>query len=139
METIGVISISIIGILIFIILSNNQRRNVLIFFAFIFLVNLCNLSNEDEKQTKQESKEIENLRNFKKETKIGKPIQNNFYNNNQINYNSKPKKKYLNKNTRLVRVGAECYDGTISHSNGRGTCSYHGGVKNWLYEEEEIY
>jgi len=32
------------------------------------------------------------------------------------------------------RIGAVCWDGTISSSTGRGTCSHHGGVKNWLYK-----
>lgn len=33
-------------------------------------------------------------------------------------------------------VGAECFDGTISESTGKGTCSHHGGVRYWLFEEE---
>jgi hypothetical protein len=136
METIGVISISIIGI--FIVLSSKQRRNVLIFFGFIFFVNFCNLSNEDEKKPNQKSVEVNNSKKFKKKRERLQPIQNNFYNNNnnQTIYSSKPKKKYQTKNKRLVKVGAECYDGTFSNSTGRGTCSYHGGVKDWIYEEE---
>jgi len=31
------------------------------------------------------------------------------------------------------RCGAVCVDGTISSSTGSGTCSYHDGVKKWLY------
>uniref|UniRef100_A0AC35GA90 Uncharacterized protein n=1 Tax=Panagrolaimus sp. PS1159 TaxID=55785 RepID=A0AC35GA90_9BILA len=33
-----------------------------------------------------------------------------------------------------VRVGAICMDGWHSSSTGRGTCSHHGGVREWLYE-----
>jgi len=34
------------------------------------------------------------------------------------------------------RVGATCKDGWHSNSTGQGTCSHHGGVKEWLYETE---
>lgn len=37
-----------------------------------------------------------------------------------------------------VRVGAICYDGWRSYSTGRGTCSHHGGVKEWLYKNRQI-
>ncbi len=33
------------------------------------------------------------------------------------------------------RIGAICRDGWRSHSTGRGTCSHHGGVREWLYAE----
>lgn len=33
-----------------------------------------------------------------------------------------------------VRIGAECCDGTTSSATGRGACSWHGGVCNWLYD-----
>jgi len=32
------------------------------------------------------------------------------------------------------RIGANCVDGTISHSTGSGTCSWHGGVSSWKHE-----
>lgn len=32
------------------------------------------------------------------------------------------------------RVGAICEDGTRSYATGRGACSWHGGVSEWLYE-----
>ena len=32
------------------------------------------------------------------------------------------------------RTGAICEDGWVSHSKGRGTCSHHGGVKEWTCE-----
>lgn len=32
------------------------------------------------------------------------------------------------------RVGAICRDGWQSHATGRGACSRHGGVSEWLYE-----
>lgn len=34
------------------------------------------------------------------------------------------------------RVGAICRDGWRSSSTGRGTCSHHGGVKEWIMKEE---
>lgn len=32
------------------------------------------------------------------------------------------------------RVGAICRDGWRSYATGRGACSHHGGVREWLYE-----
>lgn len=32
------------------------------------------------------------------------------------------------------RVGAICRDGRRSYATGRGACSHHGGVSEWLYE-----
>lgn len=32
----------------------------------------------------------------------------------------------------MVRVGARCRDGTFSQATGRGACSWHGGVSEWL-------
>lgn len=32
------------------------------------------------------------------------------------------------------RVGAICRDGWRSYATGRGACSHHGGVSEWLYE-----
>lgn len=34
-----------------------------------------------------------------------------------------------------VRVGATCRDGSSSDATGRGACSWHGGVREWLYEQ----
>jgi len=34
-----------------------------------------------------------------------------------------------------VRVGATCRDGSGSDATGRGACSWHGGVRAWLYEQ----
>lgn len=36
-----------------------------------------------------------------------------------------------------VRIGARCNDGTYSSATGQGACSHHGGVKEWLYEEQK--
>lgn len=32
-----------------------------------------------------------------------------------------------------VRIGAVCNDGTTSTATGSGACSWHGGVRYWLY------
>lgn len=32
------------------------------------------------------------------------------------------------------RIGAICNDGTHSNATGRGACSHHGGVREWIYE-----
>jgi hypothetical protein len=45
----------------------------------------------------------------------------------QITY----QKKKVNVST--VRTGARCCDGTLSSATGRGACSHHGGVCEWLY------
>lgn len=36
------------------------------------------------------------------------------------------------------RSGAICRDGSISYSTGRGTCSWHGGVKQWITTKRKI-
>lgn len=33
-----------------------------------------------------------------------------------------------------VRIGAVCCDGSRSYATGRGACSHHGGVCQWLYQ-----
>jgi hypothetical protein len=38
--------------------------------------------------------------------------------------------------TEKHRIGAICSDGTNSSATGRGACSWHGGVEEWLYETE---
>jgi len=37
----------------------------------------------------------------------------------------------------LVRTGAICRDGSRSYATGRGACSHHGGVKEWVLEEKQ--
>ncbi len=37
---------------------------------------------------------------------------------------------------REERVGAKCSDGSYSSATGRGACSWHGGVAEWLYENK---
>ena len=38
--------------------------------------------------------------------------------------------------TQKHRIGAICSDGTNSSATGRGACSWHGGVEEWLYKTE---
>ena len=38
--------------------------------------------------------------------------------------------------TKEYRIGAICSDGWESSATGRGACSWHGGVEEWLYETE---
>ena len=33
------------------------------------------------------------------------------------------------------RIGANCFDGSKSSATGRGACSHHGGVAEWVYSE----
>jgi uncharacterized lipoprotein YehR (DUF1307 family) len=44
------------------------------------------------------------------------------------------KKKKSNYQASSIRVGAKCCDGTTSSATGRGACSHHGGVCEWLYQ-----
>jgi energy-coupling factor transporter transmembrane protein EcfT len=39
------------------------------------------------------------------------------------------------KSTGGYRIGAICCDGTRSYATGRGACSWHGGVCEWLYSK----
>lgn len=59
------------------------------------------------------------------------PSNNNKYNNNSYNSQSR---SYNNNSNNSRRVGAICCDGTRSYATGRGACSHHGGVCQWLYE-----
>jgi len=38
----------------------------------------------------------------------------------------------------MKRIGAIAKDGTISSATGRGACSHHGGVQQWLYEKTSV-
>ena len=37
------------------------------------------------------------------------------------------------------RIGAICSDGWHSSATGSGACSWHGGVKEWLYQTDTVY
>lgn len=39
---------------------------------------------------------------------------------------------------RHYRIGARCRDGWRSDATGRGACSWHGGVAEWLYADDRI-
>jgi outer membrane murein-binding lipoprotein Lpp len=61
--------------------------------------------------------------------------QSNNNRNNKNSYNYSSNKYYNNRTTNYSnRVGAICCDGTRSYATGRGACSHHGGVCQWLYE-----
>ncbi|MFO0414704.1 MAG: hypothetical protein ACK50E_03555 [Bacteroidota bacterium] len=45
---------------------------------------------------------------------------------------------YESKRNRHQFSGAICNDGWVSHSQGRGTCSWHGGVNYYFYKGEYI-
>jgi len=46
-----------------------------------------------------------------------------------------PKERPTPKKQGRYRIGAICCDGTESSATGRGACSWHGGVCQWLYSE----
>lgn len=46
----------------------------------------------------------------------------------------KPVRKTTHYESSTIRVGALCCDGTRSYATGRGACSHHGGVCEWLYQ-----
>lgn len=67
-----------------------------------------------------------------KETIISSPV------NEVIRYTSKPEEDYEEleypyQETGSYRTGAICSDGSYSDATGRGACSWHGGVSQWLY------
>lgn len=43
--------------------------------------------------------------------------------------------KCLEKSKYKYRTGAICKDGWHSNATGRGACSHHGGVREWIYGE----
>ncbi|MFN8355259.1 MAG: hypothetical protein U0Y10_12465 [Spirosomataceae bacterium] len=60
---------------------------------------------------------------------------NNYNRYKSNSYNSNSRRYNNNSNTNNSRrVGAICCDGTRSDATGRGACSHHGGVCQWLYE-----
>jgi hypothetical protein len=55
-------------------------------------------------------------------------------NNWNTNSSNESAKSYNKTTTYTTRISAICSDGTRSYATGRGTCSHHGGVSEWLYE-----
>jgi hypothetical protein len=43
-------------------------------------------------------------------------------------------KKCVESKKRYYRVGAICRDGSASRATGRGACSHHGGVRQWVHD-----
>lgn len=52
-------------------------------------------------------------------------------------YKYSPPKLKEKKQIGSYRIGAECWDGTYSSATGRGACSWHGGVKRWIYNTDK--
>lgn len=44
-----------------------------------------------------------------------------------------PEEEYYEEPSYGYRIGAICNDGSYSDATGRGACSWHGGVSEWLY------
>ncbi|MDB5198754.1 MAG: hypothetical protein JWO92_717 [Chitinophagaceae bacterium] len=57
------------------------------------------------------------------------------YTDNTSTNNTKAyRQKRYSKSYGTTRIGAMCCDGTRSYATGRGACSHHGGVCQWLYQ-----
>ncbi|GAA4736948.1 DUF3761 domain-containing protein [Flavisolibacter ginsenosidimutans] len=55
------------------------------------------------------------------------------YNWQSVNTNAPALKETREQRAYRVRTGAICNDGSRSYATGRGACSHHGGVREWLY------
>ena len=53
----------------------------------------------------------------------------------QVNSQPTPRQQVTKKEASYsIRTGAICCDGSRSYATGRGACSHHGGVCEWLYQ-----
>jgi hypothetical protein len=82
---------------------------------------------EKNNKPKNKKPKIETLKPEKKPVPISSPKSNTTY-------------SYLIPQEILtnIRTGAICWSGKVSSSTGRGTCSWNGGVKNWLYLTKKV-
>lgn len=113
-------------------------RSAIPFLIILLIVLACgNTKNKDTSNTTKKEETV----NTQKE----KELTTRDYEKNLDNETSKKKKKkknesYTDKTSPKVetykpryRIGARCCDGTRSYATGRGACSHHGGVCEWLY------
>jgi hypothetical protein len=106
------------------------------------------LNNEEIISTKYNNYYIDNL----KKKKVSGAF-NTYFSNGKINtsgylVNGEERGNWIkyNYDGKIIRkyhysyecIGALCYDGSKSSSTGRGTCSWHGGVNEWLYDYVRI-
>lgn len=94
------------------------------------IVSLKSQLDYEKKSNKELTEKNNKLNTWKPPAPITSP-----YNPNKYPY-TKPKLKEK-KEVGRYRVGAECWDGTFSSATGRGACSWHGGVKRWIYNTDK--
>jgi len=75
-----------------------------------------------------------NKRKVKSSSGPGVTANHNWRSQNTSPSTYEPAQHKTIKKSSSVRVGAICCDGTRSYAIGRGACSHHGGVCQWLYE-----
>lgn len=92
------------------------------------IIRLNSQLDYEKKNTKELEKKLSSQHNTSK-LNLPPPSTNNY------NY-TKPKIK-VKKEVGSYRIGAECWDGTFSSATGRGACSWHGGVKRWIYNTDK--
>jgi len=93
------------------------------------IVRLNSQLDTERKGNKELQKKLSNQSTYTPKLNLPPPTTNNY------NF-SKPKIKEK-KQTGSYRIGAECWDGTFSSATGRGACSWHGGVKRWIYNTDK--
>lgn len=102
------------------------------------------LTNELSSKSKEyeiAKTEIENLKRKKNQASLSKNkskgLNDQTNQNNKLYGNKDYNQKYSTKRNpeNVYRVGVICRDGTRSYATGRGACSWHGGVKCWIYSD----
>ncbi len=90
-------------------------------------------SNKKIEKSRNDYEQVDNNRTYNSDNYSYK-IKNNTYDKNKSQRKYKQYSNYKYKKINRIRVGAICNDGTTSKATGRGACSHHGGVKEWIYE-----
>jgi hypothetical protein len=91
-------------------------------------------SHADQENSLRKSLDDSNTRNSRLQIQVSslqrgdKPL----YQLPRLTIEKKPKKRIVTYGGE--RIGAICCDGTRSYATGRGACSWHGGVCQWLYK-----
>lgn len=127
-------------------------RSIIPFIIIFLIIIACGNTNKNEQTKSVQKEETVNTKKDKGETK------SDFSSDNRQTDPAPKKKKNKKKTTdnfsdnsssRIekqiapkietykpkYRIGAICCDGTRSSATGRGACSHHGGVCEWLYSK----
>lgn len=126
-------------------------RSIIPLIVIVLIILACGNTKKNEQSTNTQKEETVNTQKDKGETKFDVTSKNE--KTEPVPKKKKNKKKTTdnfsdNSSSRIekqtttkietykpkYRIGAICCDGTRSSATGRGACSHHGGVCEWLYK-----